>query len=343
MVGLPHGYFNANMEYYDHWYQLRGIYIVDNNYPCVKEEGPYRDYFVPVVEEHKELLTEGNRVFIHPCCNLSRTLVSTKYNKSLDAWTADVVAIPEAQEYDVLKEDIAVFVNEDEKIVVLAPYSEEDKCDFESGLPYSSVCNSNALYKWCLSHECTDKFANILQSTLIWHGSATKIDPSASWIADLMTGMLPSNKLVYEKTLMESLGSEDNKVTLDSLVSLISMLKSPDDATVAVGLKSIASMDYVHYTASIVFALQLGVYNYRYNKAMNSTVVKYMFRNFLNMRNIRKNPVMPKEIYPEDYELFKKLVTYYNAATEDTVMDFIKYYPFMHANAEGQCVPRLKS
>jgi hypothetical protein len=203
--------------------------------------------------------------------------VSTKYNKSLDAWTADVVAIPEAQEYDITKENIAVFVNEDEKIVVLAPYSEDDKCDFESGLPYSSVCNNNALYKWCLSHECTDKFSSILQSTLIWHGSATKVELSASWIADLMTGMLPSNKLVYEKTLMESLGSEDNKVTLDSLVSLISMLKSPDDDTVAVGLKSIASMDYVHYTASIVFALQLDMYNYKYNKAIEIIGIIYIW------------------------------------------------------------------
>ena len=123
------------------------------------------------------------------------------------------------------------------------------------------------------------------------------------------------------------------------------MLNSKDTDAVNAGLKSLAMMDYAHYTNSIIYMLNRTNGNYRWCKASNSNAVKFMMNTLCGENRIYRRNMYLKEsmsIFQEDYELYKQMVDYFNKDVDRTVYDLIRFTNFMTISPEGMLVPRLK-
>ena len=75
--------------------------------------------------DHKELLDTAKKVYVHKDCHISRTVVASKYQKSLNPWMADAVVIPDIKDgRDALwASKVVLFINENARmIVVWEPY-----------------------------------------------------------------------------------------------------------------------------------------------------------------------------------------------------------------------------
>jgi hypothetical protein len=122
------------------------------------------------------------------------------------------------------------------------------------------------------------------------------------------------------------------------------MLESSDENTVSAGLKSLSMMDWMHYPNSIKFMMdQTTMYNWKYNKACNSTSVKYMLKTITGTTNRRHWPgSLDNEIYEADYELFKQLKCHYHQINPDQIMSYIRSFNFMRVDVNGFISPNIK-
>ena len=146
---------------------------------------------------------------------------------------------------------------------------------------------------------------------------------------------------MYETTIQNSLASEENKVTLDSLISIKEMLDSDDEDTVSAGIKALSMMDYMHYPNSVKYILNNASYKFRYSKAYNSVPVKFMLKSLNEGYWSNRNAALKfsSSIYEDDFEMYKQLLGHY---TKGSIMNELNYLPFMTINDAGMLVPKLK-
>lgn len=307
-------------------------------------------HFSPeIAVNHKELLDTAKKVFTHPSCKLSRSMMGEKYKKSLNPFLSDAIVIPKPDYSNLSLKEYALFINEDAKMIVMV-YVDEPKAhthikDVCEGTKFKEVitCPPDDAYATHKPYNTSD----MLDAELFYYGEILYIPNDQSWIAEVLTHSLPSEKIVFEESVQESLGDETNQLDFDSLCSIKDMLESSDENTVSAGLKSLSMMDWMHYPQSIKFILNNVDNKHRwiYNKACNSTSVKYMIKTIAGER-ARKRTWWPgdydSEIYEADFELFKKLKSHYHRVDPDQIMTSIRSINFMGVDSEGFLSPRLK-
>ena len=307
-------------------------------------------YFNPeIAVNHKELLNTAKKVFTHSSCKLSRSMLGEKYKKSLNPFLSDAIVIPKPDYSDLSLKKYALFINENAKMLVMVQVNEpkahtriKDVCE---GTKFNDVitCNPDDSYAAHKPYNTSD----MLDAELFYYGEVLYIPNDQSWIAEVLTHSLPSEKIVFEESIQESLGDETNQLDFDSLCSIKDMLESSDENTVSAGLKSLSMMDWMHYPQSVKFILNNddNKWHWIYNKACNSTSVKYMIKTIAGER-ARKRTWWPgdydSEIYEADFELFKKLVSHYHHIDPDQIMTSIRSINFMGVDSEGFLSPRLK-
>ena len=336
-----------------YYYETRtGSYMINRDLPVELAEDAFSYYptvtFKPsLCENHKELLDTAKKVYVHPCCKLSRSMMAEKYKKSLNPFLSDAVVVPEPDYRDFRLENQVLFINEIAKIIVRVVIYQDDE--------FSDILSAGFKDGDILKDKMTCAFIqrfnhiqydinHVLESEFMYAGEVLFIPNSHSYALDILTNALPKDKIVFEKSVQESLSNETNQLTFDSLISVKDMIDSTDKNTVAAGLKALSMMDWMHYPNSIKFIMnQTDKYKWYYNDAMNSTSVKYM------MNTIAKNVARrhfpgnyDDDIYEQDYELFKQLKMYYDKVSEDNILDYIRYCSFMSINSEGLLVPNLK-
>jgi hypothetical protein len=122
------------------------------------------------------------------------------------------------------------------------------------------------------------------------------------------------------------------------------MLESSDDETVGAGLKALSMMDYMHYPNSVRYIIKnLSRNNYYYNKAANSTSVRFMRKQLSGSgKGIMWLGSYDMEIYEQDYELLKQLILHYEPRYKDNLLSRMKIFPFMKVSNDGILIPRLK-
>lgn len=303
--------------------------------------------FEPAVcKNHKELLATAKKVFTHPNCKLSRSMMAEKYKKSLNPWLSDAIIVPEMNTAGFDLEKRAVFINEDYKAIIMVELNSEsilnNLSDFILGTKFSdhSVCDleTNGRYSVEL----------VRGSELIYIGDVLTVPNEYSYVAELLLGKIPESKIVYEKSVQESLSNESNQLDFDSLCSIKDMLESSDSNTVSAGLKALSMMDWMHYTQSVKFILNniITKGNWIYNNACNATSVKYMIRTISGDKAYRRS-MWPgdydTEIYEEDFELFKQLKCHYHYVQPEDVMNNIRAMSFIRVTVDGMLVPNLKT
>lgn len=293
---------------------------------------PYKD--------HPELLKTAKKVFVHKECKISRTLIAEKYKKSLSPFAADVVVVPEFKNGSCSIIKRAVFINEKDKVIGMASFYKPEHFEYFNA-------NKGKALKDLLQPQCVEWFeANpgLLDATLEYVGWILDTNKENSPLVDLLTNALPEDKIVFEKTIQNSLGTEDNKITFENIISIHEMLKSTDENTQAAGMKALSVMDYMHYPNSVKLMFsQMNTWDWRYNKANSSTSVKFMLKSIFGERWRRWWGNYNKTIYPQDLELFKKLLVHYEKLKDEDINNRMSSLEFMKVNADGMLVPVLEA
>lgn len=296
------------------------------------------------IVDHKELLETAKTVYVHPNCKVSRTLLSQKYKKTLNPWTADVIIVPQSSKDYFYVNDVALFVNDTVKMVVIMSASDYVK-RFNKGtalrhIMLYQVNIKNIEFRSDLGYSPIA----MLDSTLEYCGPLARVEKSNSYIIDLLNHTVPTEKTVFEDTIMKSLGNTENKPTLENLISIRDMLDSKDSDVVTSALKALASMDYVNYPNSVITILRDNIYNWRYNSAVTSTSVKYMLKSLLGRTYVGKWIGYNKEtISQEDFNLLQQLIGHLSNDNEQYAR--LQYYsemPFMFKDCNMQLLPRLE-
>lgn len=343
---VPYSYTNNASEY-----------LINKNLPVAitKDVHPQYGYCQGVIFspklciDHKELLNDAKKVYVHQCCKISRSLIAEKYKKSLNPHLADAVVIPNpGYKYCNLCKK-ALFINEDAHMIVMInldndgseynsqSFKEGDKLkDLTPGYP--DMRYASRIYSYDVSE--------MMQAELFYVGDVLEVPNTHSYIIDLLTGVIPADKTVFENTIQNSLGNETNQLDFDSLTSIVDMLNSSDENTVAAGLKSLSMMDWIHYPQSVKFALNNtnSKSNWIYNKACDSTSVKYMMRTLSG--GCVKRTVWPgnydHDIYEKDFELFKQLKCHYHHIDSADLLQHIRNLDFIGVDSEGRLIPIIK-
>lgn len=340
----------SNSRFYVPWryYNPSGQYLITKNLPVAVSKRYFHGYYCEVefnphiCTDHKELLVPGCKVYTHSNCKISRSMMSSKYKRGLDPWTSDVVVVPKPCFENLNLDSFAVFINDKNSCVVLVSLGDSGiisrVSSFPENIKFRDVCcaaDSN-----CVD---TNMIPYIMDSEFLYYGDLLYIPNTHNYIADILTDSIPKNKIVYEDTVQESLGDESNKLDFNSLTSIVDMLSSSDGNTVSAGLKALSMMDWMHYSNSIKFALGRVSGTWRYNKACDSTSVKYMLVTLSGSTNRRRWPGNYEcNIYMEDFELFKKLKMHYQNLTEDEFNQSLKYTEFMTISSGNIITPNIK-
>lgn len=333
-----------------------GTYIINKDLPvkAYNVSRPEHYYIKEVIFEpridtdNKKLLDSAKKVFVHQSCTISRSLIAEKYKKSLNPFLSDVVVIPKPDYGDFRIWDVALFVHEEDKIIIMVTLSDDEtkkKANaFTLGqkLKKYAICEPKRSYQGHAPYNID----HILDAELMYVGELLYIPNCQSWAMDVLTLNIPADKLVYESTVQDTLGNSTNQLDFDSLCSIMDMLNSSDEDTVSAGLKSLSMMDWMHYTQSVKFILMNtnNKYNWIYNKASNSTSVKYMLRTISGSSAYRRRwpGDYDNEIYEADYELFKKLKCHYHKIQAEDIINSIRNMDFIRVNSDGVMVPNIK-
>lgn len=342
------------------WYEYSSNkYITVNGTSIICKDNNYnRKLDENIVKDHKNLIDTAKTVYVHKCCNISRTLVSSRFKKTLDPWTADIIVIPKSKDLCSNYYNAVLFIDENTKSIIMynigywpevSPLNDTERVLWNM--------SENMKLRYMLPDDITLDIHNrgttlsqeacesLKDSVLLYKGLLYNIVPKEEYLMDICTNSLPKDKIVFEDTLQSALGTEENKITFESLISIYEMLNSKDADAINAGLKSLAMMDYAHYTNSIIYMLNRTNGNYRCCKASNSKAVKFMLNTLCGENRTYKRSMYLKEstsIFQEDYELYKQIVDYFNKDVDRTVYDLIRFTNFMTINSEGMLVPRLK-
>lgn len=323
-------------------------YVIDKGLPTKISNGinpdNYRNsvFFSPkLCENHSELLTSAKKLYIHPTCKLSRTLVAEKYKKVLNPWLADAIVIPEPNYDNLVYEKVALFIHESSHTIVNVVLYNSDNYNtnlFKEGNKFRDLMSCppddrNTAY---------DK-SNVLDAELFYLGNVLGVGINNSYVVDIINNSLLADKIVYEQSVQDSLSSENNQLSLETLTSIKDMLNSSDEDTVSAGLKALSMMDWAHYPNSIKYILKTSNGKWRYNHATNSTSVKYMISTISTYKRRSWWPGnYDDNIYQEDYDLFLQLNMHYEKLPLEKLKNQMIYYEFMTSTNAGDMIPRIR-
>lgn len=292
----------------------------------------------PLYCDHPELLDTAKKLYVHQACRVSRSMMAEKYKRAVNPWAADAVVVPEYDDSGINIPFMSVFINSDAKICVIISAADESYIRQMSDIPIGTrfeslvICNSMT----------SDVLDDVCEATLEYTGRIVHV-PKDSIFYDIMTNSFPVGKTVYEKTVQDSLGTEDNKMTLEALTSIMEMINSSDKDSQGAALKALSLMDYMHYPNSVKYILFQCRNKFMFNNATNSTSFKYMMRYLCGDVRRRYWPgEYDHNISQEDYELFKQLVCYDRKYDEKKFYDYARYINFVCIDSSGHPTPILK-
>lgn len=339
----------------DYYYWERGYHFLQNKpeyhiklkYGC----GSEAKFTEPPYENNTNLLAPGKSMYIHPYCTISRTLAYTKYTRVINPWLADVVVVPKMKENpDINLVNLALFINEESRIIVAVQpqYGYLDKFQgLAEGVALKEALTSD--FNDCPLYRRADYDKALEEATFIGVETFVKIPMEDSHLVDILAGVIPKDKTVFEGFVQESLGDKNNKPDLATLLSIRDMLCSSDEDTVGAAIKALSMLDYIHYPNSITCVLHHCTRGlWQYHKALNATSVKFMLKQLYGTRwrvMWRSGGYYTDDISQEDYELFKQLYKEFESLhnNEDAYLRRMSSMEFVVGVEENQVILRLKN
>lgn len=297
------------------------------------------DFYTLDIKERPELLETAKNVYVYPGCTIPRDLVMTKYKKKLNPWEADVVVLPD-NGHEFSMENLAAFMSTNNTLLlfsmeyIISHDPRETLMDKLRDTPVGTKLGS-------LVNPNVDNLSGHKDDELVFIGKVVEFDSKRKYGMDIALGTLPSDKIVYENTLLHTLGSESNAPDFESMKSIGEMLGSQDSSMVITGLKALAALDYARFPQSTITVLnRTGMW--RYNSAMNATAVKYMLTHLGYYRN-KYFTYRSRHISQEDYDLTKQLIMHFDKLNEKEYLESCYTLPFVYVDSNNNAFPRLLS
>lgn len=352
MFSLSSDFIDGHYHVYPGYsYNMSGtIFVPDRDLPIIGNKCTGTVMFKDsLCCDHKELVNTAKKVYVHPSCTISRTMVFDKYKKSLSPWLSDAVVIPTPRK-DVLSYRTQVFfINEEVKAIIRIKVSDNPDAEYRAETLGDGCCLKDLL---CMDiSERVSHWSNITPYDVeyaekLFYGGTVYVPNNMSYLVDLFTEVLPKEKIVYEETVQAALGTEDSRVDLTALLSIRDMLNSSDDEIKGAGLKALSTMDYMHCPNSIKQMLrETKISDWRHLSAANSTSVKFMLKQLYGpnlYRELRTGGSYDYRIQKEDYDLFIELRAKLKGITIEQAIDGIGGYNFMIVK-DGVPAPSLIS
>lgn len=296
------------------------------------------------IEENKEALNNAKTVWVHSDCTIPRALFSSLYKKTKTAWSADIVIVPETVNDNYTVDKALVYINESDKIVTIVPIYKNEDLEIAQALKIGDAFRDHCVANLCSYWSGMVKVDTVLDSRLMYFGDVIRTEYNNYALVDILTSQVPSDRIVFEDTFQKSLTNESNAITKEILLSIREMLCSKDTSVVNTALKSLATLDWIHYPNCVRLIFNYTTSNnWKYVNAADSVLVKYMFKTLAG--NAYKNNYPGKydrTISSDDYELFKDLYAVLEKIDSSDVLQFLRYYNFMAVDYDGKLVPSLK-
>lgn len=295
------------------------------------------------IEEHESLLETANKVYVHPSCTIPRTMLSKKYKKCLDPLRADVIVIPEEKQRIQVRNETALFVNDDTKKALTCflnknTWSKDPHVNDDYNRIISAPGGTELIDLMPQSNKPAVP-ADVAHAKLVYMGPIGIFEPSNMYLFDILTYKMPTDRFVYQGTIMNTINDASNAPTYEGMMNIYDMLLSSNEDMVALGLKSLAALDYTNYPQSVITLLINSNY-WAYSKAKYSTAVKYMLKT-LGINNCRTR-YYNRTVSTEDYELTKKLIFAIEKCDESTFINYCYNIPFVYVDNDFNVIPRLK-
>lgn len=297
------------------------------------------------IENHTELLDTAKKVYFHPSCTIPRGAAAKKYKKCLNPLLADIVVIPGNITTCEIMEYTAIFVNRDSKNVYVVTFE-----TWYGGSREQAIRNMISRLECAPGGTPLINFIPaiskgevpdvIAKAKLEFFGPVAMFSHKERHILDYLTYALPKNKIVFESSLMKTLGDETNVPTFENLMSIYEMLMSSDSNVSEIGLKALANLDYIHYPQSVMTIIKETQYYLRDNAARTSTAVKYMF-SVLGIGIRRYIYYKDKFINRKDYEITEKLIRAIKKYNDDEYLEYCGELPFIFVDENLKPIPRF--
>ena len=336
----------TEISYYSFGRSAYGIHRYGHHKHCyllMANDMP-EDFFETELRETPELIKTAKSLYIHSSCTIARDLISKKFKRCLNIATADAVVIPRISFTDYkLYSNNALFINEEEKCIILIQFYDGDNESSKVYLDLKNGPKNQTLYSITPTIARDSLTKKEKDATLLYTGKLLSFTKAQKHYMDLLTYMIPRDKLVCESTVLRVLGDNDNAPTIEAMINIYDMLSSTEDSMKALGLKTLASLDYANYPQSAITILKNTSWDRC--KAKYSTAVKYML-NFLRINTNRRGytrEYTDRYIKEKDYNIVEKLVKYIYKFDDSKYMSFCyDNIPFVYVDENHIVHPRLK-
>lgn len=325
------------------WSPRRGIYVPVEKKNLTHTSWGSLEFDTKSIEEHPDVLDAAKTVYIHPDSKVSRSIIAQKYKKALNPWLADAVVIPNPEGAGVYN-NAAIFINEDRKLIIaIRSYTSKEEVELFSNTKQGTTMDSMISVPVPQDLLENPRIVHVLQSQFEYFGPIMLCDFSRSYIPDILSGSLPTSKIVFDSTIMKTVGNKDNQPTFENLVNISEMLKSSDYATAGAAIKALSTMDYMNYPNSVKLVLEQNWHLWRYNKATDTTAAKYMFKYLMKGTARTRIPYNDVVISQKDYDLFIALYKHFHKDDNDTAyLHWLRDYPFMFEDINLNIQPRIR-
>lgn len=338
-----------SMQYYvpyqncTYWLDTKNVFETKGSYAISSE----------IVTDREDLLSSAKTAYIHHASKIPRDLITSKFKKVLNPWLADIVVVPEAEFRSHWQTHI-IFFDEGIKKMFIVKTNDNDTLkkfkDAEKGTKFRDFMDLSP-EKWLATLNPDDSdyerdyavWNVIFDSEFEFLGNVGCIDAKSEWLADVIDGNFPKDKIVFEKTVLKHLGNNDNKPTYENMMNIFEMINSKSEETQSLGLKALAMLDYIHYPHSVSLLFQNATSNYsqwKYCKGSNSSSVKFMFKQLFGGSTRNYCRYYSDTISQEDYDLFLQLLKAFSDSS-DVYARTLANMPFMQMDEALSLHPNI--
>lgn len=248
-----------------------------------------------IIKQKLYVPSPGDTLFFDKACTIPRIKCEGTWKRSIRIAKADTVVIPDNTP-PIYSYDVALFLNTTRHTISILRDLDKSVVQPVVGQSFDEW---HELAKSAVNRESLNYPSNqeavrqIASSVCIFVGELFAYRQKDQWLFDVFDGIYP--KITQEGTLLQLLGSEEERFTPDFVEGLIELLNSKDRDSVHQGMRVLANMDYTHYPSVTKYILQRTKSNWDKHKPYNSAV-KFML-NSLGQYHNSFTDVTPEEFF----------------------------------------------
>lgn len=246
---------------------------------------------------------QGDTLYFDKKCKIPRIKIEGIWNRTTKIEKADVVVIPKIEDYQTLN-DYLIFCDENAKVLYLGNVNSKLSEHLSEGMTMQQLHSIAFLGSSFAGNRAAkdENYQRAKASKLIYRGDLVAFPEDNTYAYDIIDGIIP--KFIFENKLISLIDRPDEKFDSESVEGLLSLLESKDTESVKMGMRTLASMDYIHYVSIARYILSKTEHNWQNYKPFNSAV------NFMldSIYKGHRTTTSFSNVTKEEYELCKPII-----------------------------------